>query len=597
MIARTSPAAGTSVLAQLGTIARPWRGPIALVSLMVVGAAIAQLAPPLIVRSIVDDHLAVGAGDGLLVLALLYLAAAAGAQGLIFGYTYLAGSVAQGVLNALRVRLFSHLQELPMAYYDQTQIGDAISRCTADVETVDTLFSSGVSALVANLVLVLSTGVAMIALSPPLALVSGLMLPFLLAATRFFQVRTRQAERGNRVAVGRLNGELQESLNGMEVIRAFGRQAVFVQRFRRTLHATLLATNRATVYSALYVPATVILAALVTALLLWAGSRPSLANWGISVGTLTAFILLFQRFFKPIVDAGDQWQTVQAALSGAERIFQVLALPAETAPAPAAPRLGARDLVQVQDVVFGYVADRPVLHGVRLHVAAGEQVALVGRTGAGKTSLLHLVGGLYAPWAGTVRTLGVDPRALAMDERRGLMGIVPQTVHLFGGSIVENLTLRDPLVHMEQVHAAMRVVGLDAFVESLPDGYSTQLGGAGRGLGTQLSAGQQQLLALARALVWNPRLILLDEATSTVDSASDAAFRRALELLVRQQGKGVLTIAHRLATAREADRVIVLEHGSIIEQGPPDELVRQGGRFADLLELEASGWDWDYRGS
>jgi ABC-type multidrug transport system fused ATPase/permease subunit len=177
------------------------------------------------------------------------------------------------------------------------------------------------------------------------------------------------------------------------------------------------------------------------------------------------------------------------------------------------------------------------------------------------------------------------------------MGIVPQTVHLFGGSIVENLTLRDPLVHMEQVHAAMRVVGLDAFVESLPDGYSTQLGGAGRGLGTQLSAGQQQLLALARALVWNPRLILLDEATSTVDSASDAAFRRALELLVRQQGKGVLTIAHRLATAREADRVIVLEHGSIIEQGPPDELVRQGGRFADLLELDASGWDWDYRNS
>jgi ATP-binding cassette, subfamily B, multidrug efflux pump len=595
MIARTSQAAGPSVLAQLGTIARPWRAPIGLVSLLVVGAAIAQLAPPLIVRSIVDDHLAVGDGDGLFVLALLYLAAAAGAQGLIFGYTYLAASVAQGVLNALRVRLFSHFQDLPMAYYDQTQIGDAISRCTADVETVDTLFSSGVSALVANLVLVLSTGVAMIVLSPPLALVSTLMLPFLLAATRFFQVRTRQAERGNRIAVGRLNGELQESLSGMEVIRAFGRQAAFGQRFRRTLHATLLATNRATLYSALYVPATVIVAALVTALLLWAGTRPSLANWGISVGTLTAFILLFQRFFKPIVDAGDQWQTVQAAISGAERIFQVLALPAETAPPPAAPRLDVRDLVQVHDVVFGYVADRPVLHGVRLHLAAGEQVALVGRTGAGKTSLLHLVGGLYAPWDGTVRIVGVDPRAVALDERRRLMGIVPQTVHLFGGSIVDNLTLRDPLVPMEQVHQAMRVVGLDAFVESLPDGYSTQLGGAGRGLGMQLSAGQQQLLALARALVGNPRLILLDEATSTVDSASDAAFRRALEVLVREQGKGVLTIAHRLATAREADRVIVLEHGRIIEQGPPDELVRQGGRFADMLELEASGWDWNYR--
>ena len=561
--------------------------------MLVVVAAIVQLAPPLIVRSIVDDHLAVGRADGLFVLALVYLAAAAGAQGLIFGYTYLAASIAQGVLNALRVRLFSHLQELPMAYYDQTQMGDAISRCTADVETVDTLFSSGVSALVANLVLVLTTGIAMIVLSPPLALVSALVLPFLLVSSRFFQVRTRQAERLNRIAVGQLNGELQESLSGMDVIRAFGRQEAFVRRFRRRLHATLLATNRATLYSALYVPAMVIVAALVSALLLWAGTRPSLAEWGISVGTLTAFILLFQRFFKPIVDAGDQWQTVQAALSGAERIFQVLALPVEPLPAPAGAGVDPDHLVEVRDVVFGYVADRPVLHGVRFCVGAGEQVALVGRTGAGKTSLLHLVGGLYAPWAGTVRALGADPRAVAEDDRRRLMGIVPQTVHLFGGSIFDNLTLRDPLVPAEDVHAAARVVGLHAFIQSLPDGYATQLGGAGRGLGTQLSAAQQQLLALARALVWNPRLILLDEASSTVDNASDAAFRRALEALVREQGKAVLTIAHRLATARDADRVIVLDQGRIVEQGQPDDLVRRGGRFADMLELEGSGWDWD----
>jgi ATP-binding cassette, subfamily B, multidrug efflux pump len=366
-----------------------------------------------------------------------------------------------------------------------------------------------------------------------------------------------------------------------------------VQRFRRTLHATLLATNRATLYSALYVPATVIVAALITALLLWAGTRQSLAEWGISVGTLTAFILLFQRFFKPIVDAGDQWQTVQAALSGAERIFQVLALPVEPVPVSSGPAVDPDNLVEVRDVVFGYVADRPVLHGVRFCVGAGEQVALVGRTGAGKTSLLHLVGGLYAPWAGSVRVLGIDPRAVVEDDRRRLMGIVPQTVHLFGGSIFDNLTLRDPLVPPEHVHAAARVVGLHAFIQSLPDGYATQLGGAGRGLGTQLSAGQQQLLALARALVWNPRLILLDEASSTVDNASDAAFRRALEVLVREPGKAVLTIAHRLATARDADRVIVLDQGRIVEQGQPDDLVRHGGRFADMLELEGSGWDWD----
>src|SRR5216684_2422650 len=592
MIAQPGSGAAPGVLVQLGTIARPWRSSLALVSALVVLAAIVQLAPPLIVRSLVDDHLAVGRGDGLFFLGLLYLGATAGAQGLIFGYTYLAASVAQEVLNALRVRLFTHLQDLPMAYYDQSQIGDAISRCTADVETVDTLFSSGVSALVANLVLVVSTGVAMIVLSPLLAVVSALVLPVLLVSTRFFQVRTRSAERGNRIAVGRLNGELQESLGTIEVIRAFGREPTFVQRFRRTLHATLLAQNRATLYSALYVPTTVILAAVVTALLLWAGTRPSLADWGISVGTLTAYILLFQRFFKPIVDAGDQWQVVQAALSGAERIFQVLALPAEAAPAASRPDPKVKAMLEVHDVVFGYLAERPVLHGVRLVVRPGEQVALVGRTGAGKTSLLHLVAGLYAPWAGTVRALGADPRSVAEDERRRLIGIVPQTVHLFSGSIFDNLTLRDPSVRQEQVEEAARVVGLHSFIKSLPDGYATQLGGAGRGAGMQLSAGQQQLLSLARALVWDPSLILLDEATSTIDNASDAAFRRALEVLVREQGRGVLTIAHRLATAREADRVVVLDHGRIVEVGSPTDLVRDGGRFADMLELEASGWDW-----
>jgi len=217
---------------------------------------------------------------------------------------------------------------------------------------------------------------------------------------------------------------------------------------------------------------------------------------------------------------------------------------------------------------------------------------LVGRTGAGKTSLLHLVAGLYAPWAGTVRALGADPRSVAEDERRRLIGIVPQTVHLFSGSIFDNLTLRDPSVRQEQVEEAARVVGLHSFIKSLPDGYATQLGGAGRGAGTQLSAGQQQLLSLARALVWDPRLILLDEATSTIDNASDAAFRRALEVVVCEQGRAVLTVAHRLATAREADRVIVLDHGQIVEEGRPADLIRGGGRFADMLELEASGWDW-----
>ena len=587
MIAEARATVPTGVGRQLGTLTQPWWPLLGLIALVVLLAAILQLAPPLIVRSIVDDHLAVGTAQGLLLLALLYLAATAGTQGLVFAYTYLAAVVAQRVLNRVRVELFAHYQQLPIGYFDRTPLGDAISRCTADVETVDTLFSSGVSALVANLVLVLTTGIAMVVLSPPLALISALVVPLLVATTRFFQVRTRAAERQNRIAVGAMNTELQESLGGMEVIRAFARESVFTQRFRATLHAALLAYNRSTVYSALYTPIMAIIAGVVTALLLWAGSRGELAAWGISVGTLTAYILLFQRFFKPITDLGDQWQTVQAALSGAERIFQVLSLPTDEFPMVTSSS-NNRLPIQVRDVVFGYRDRRPVLHGVQLEVRPGEQVALVGRTGAGKTSLLHLIGALYAPWQGSIRVLGVDPRSIAEDQRRRLIGVVPQALSLFSGSILDNLTLNDRDVAVETVMSTARITGLHRIVESLPNGYATELGGAG----VQLSAGQQQLLALTRALIWDPPVILLDEATSAIDNASDAAFRAALRAIVTQQDKAVLTIAHRVATAREADRVVVLEHGRVIEEGAPDELVRSGGYFAALLDLDASGWDW-----
>jgi ATP-binding cassette, subfamily B, multidrug efflux pump len=579
----------TGVGRQLGALTRPWWPLLGLVALVVLLAAALQLAPPLIVKSIIDDHLAVGTAQGLLLLAVLYLAATAGTQALVFGYTYLAALVAQRVLNRARVELFAQYQRLPISYFDRTPLGDSISRCTADVETVDTLFSSGVSALVANLVLVLTTGIAMVLLSPPLALVSALVLPVLLATTRFFQVRTRAAERRNRIAVGAMNAELQESLGGMEVIRAFRREGVFTQRFRRTLYTALLAYNRSTIYSALYTPIMAILAGVVTALLLWAGTRGELAAWGISVGTLTAYILLFQRFFKPITDLGDQWQTVQAALSGAERIFQVLALAADEPPPMRSTTTTTHFAIQVRDVVFGYRDSTPVLHAVRLEVRPGEQVALVGRTGAGKTSLLHLVGALYAPWHGSVRLLGVDPRSIAEDQRRRLVGVVPQSLYLFSGSILDNLTLNDAGVAMESVVLAAKLTGLHRIVESLPDGYATELGGGG----VQLSAGQQQLLALTRALVWDPPVILLDEATSAIDNASDAAFRGALRAIVKQQNKAVLSIAHRLSTARDADRVVVLDRGRVIEEGAPGELVRTGGYFAALLDLEASGWEMD----
>jgi ATP-binding cassette subfamily B protein len=245
----------------------------------------------------------------------------------------------------------------------------------------------------------------------------------------------------------------------------------------------------------------------------------------------------------------------------------------------------------MQEVFFGYLPNRPVLRGVSLAVRPGEHLVLVGRTGAGKSSVLHLLGGLYTPWSGTIRVCDGDPASLTDEQRRHAMGVVLQVVQLFRGTVLDNLTLGDGSVSREAIERATAIAGADTFIEALPQGYDTLLGS-----GTQLSAGQRQLLALARALVWDPAVLLLDEATAAVDSASEAVFQAALRTAVMGSGRAVLTVAHRLTTAQEADRVLVMEAGQIVETGPPEELIRRGGRFAALLELESAGWDWQTDG-
>ncbi len=586
--------AGTRSLGgNLVRLVQPWRARAITVALFVLAAAALELGPPFIIRTIVDDYLLIGRSSGLLVLALLYLATSAAVQVMTFLYSYLAATIAQGVLSRLRVRLFAHLQRLPSSYFDRTPLGDVISRCTSDVETLDTVFSSGVAVLVANLVRLVTIGAGMVILSGRLALVAALVIPPLVWAIRFLQVRVRRAERANRAAVGALTSRLQESLRGAEVIRAFGREDEAGGAFRHVLAGALAASNRSTLFSAFYTPVTAILSAFAVAFLLSAGTQHAVGAFGISIGTLAAFLILLQRFFQPITALGEEWQTVQGAMAGAERIFATLALAPDDAGGGTGQKEHHAELpaMDLSRVVFGY-GDQPVLHGISLVVSAGEHVVLVGRSGAGKTSLLHLLAGLYAPWAGTVRVTGHDPRTLEESQRPQVLGVVPQVVQLFSGTVLENLTLGNPSVPEEAVLEAARIAGADAFIRALPQGYQTLLSGGVGGAGTQLSAGQQQLLALARALVHKPAVLLLDEATAAIDSASEAAFRSALRESVLSGGCAVLTVAHRLSTAVGADRVVVLDRGDIVEEGPPGELAHRPGRFAALLELEAAGWDW-----
>jgi len=592
---------GTARIAwsHIAAILYPWRRLLLGVALVVVLGALAEVVPPLIIQRVIDVPLAQRNADGLATLALLYLLAVTTAQFLGFLTNYLTALAAQGALHDLRVRLFDHLQRLPLSYYDQTPLGDSISRCTADIDTVDTLFSSGVAKLMADLVRLITVAGAMILLSLPLSLAAALVVPPLVLVTNFFRVHVRDAERANRHAVGLLNTHLQETFGGVEVIRAFGQEQSFVARFRGALRMALAAYNRATLYASFYPPLMGTLAAIATAFLLWTGTRPWLDAWSISLGTLTAFVLLFRSFFQPITALGDEWQTVQSALSGLERIFAVLSLPAaiefqqeqtRVQPRPQAVTGVANKpaAIELRDLFFGYQPDQPILHGLSFSVAAGEQVALVGRTGAGKSSILSLLSGLYAPWSGAVCVAGHDPYLLVEDERRRVIGVAPQMTQLFSGSVWENLTLGDQMVALADVVRAATLTGANVLIDALPQGYATVLGGGGNGV--QLSAGQRQLLTVTRALVWQPPVLLLDEATAAIDSAGEAALRAALRADGEQ--RAILIVAHRLATSLNADRVIVLEAGRVIEEGTPAELIRRGGRFAAMLELEAAGWDW-----
>jgi len=583
------------MLKSLRPLLAQWPGSLVLVGTLVLAAAAMELVPPLVLRNIVDRHLTVRDAGGLRELALLYLLAVAAMQCLTFLYGYIAAAAAQGLLSELRTRLFSHVQRLPASYFDRVAIGDVISRCTADVDTLDTVFSSGVAVLVANLVRLVTIAAAMMALSPMLSAVAAVVAVPLVIVTRVVQGRVRRAERDTRVAVAAVNTRLQEDLRGVEVIRAFGREPEFVAGFRQVLRRGLAASNRSSFYAAFYTPMTAILSATAVAALLGVGTGPGFGAAAISLGTLTAFLLLLQRFFQPITALGEEWQTVQGAMAGAERIFDTLALAPDETSAPERRDPGddrpTKALV-FDGVRFGYAEGQPILQGVSLHVAPGEHVALVGRTGAGKTTALQLATGLYRPWSGRIVVGGENPASIRDEQRNRVLGVVPQVVQVFSGTVFDNVTLGDAGVAEADVYEAAVIAGADAFIRALPHGYRTRLSGSVSGAGTTLSAGQRQLLALARALVHRPAVLLLDEATSAIDSASDAEFRTVLRERVLARGVAVLTVAHRLSSARDADRVIVLEKGRVVEAGPPIALAAGGGRFAAWLELEAAGWDW-----
>jgi ATP-binding cassette subfamily B protein len=538
------------------------------------------VAQPYLMKIGIDQYIAGKDLWGLQNVMLLFLAALIGETVAAFAHHYFSMLVAQRCLADLRAAVFAHVQQLPMSYFDRNPVGRLVTRMTTDVDVLQEMFSSGVLTLMSDLIMVLWIVSIMFYLHTGLALVSLALIPPMMFAINFFRIKARQNYRQIRERIARVNAYLGEAISGMMVIQLFSREAKTYREFeelnadhRDAYH--LSNTYEAALYSMVEAAGSVSLG-----LLLWYGGGEVLHGI-IGIGTVVAFKEYVHRFFVPIRDFSQKYAVMQSAMASAERIFQLLDTPVDIQNSPKAlvPK-PFRGEVVFDNVWFHYRAGDPVLKGVSFRIAPGEKVAVVGATGSGKTTTIKLLNRSYDIQQGSIKVSGVDVRDWDLRALRRHIGVVLQDVFLFSGDVRGNLILGDPTVSQERVEQAAKHANADQFIRQLPDGYLAQV----RERGSNFSAGQRQLLSLARVLVFRPEILVMDEATSSVDTETEALIQDALEKVMRD--RTCLLIAHRLSTIRNADRIIVLHHGEVREMGSHAELMEKRGIYHRLYQLQ-----------
>lgn len=569
---------------------RPYRSAVAGALALLLVASLADLAGPSLYRVAIDrDILPPGPrhpaamAQGLLGIALLYLLILATGFVARWLQGYLMQYVGQRVMNDLRMRMVDHLLRLPVGFFTPSPVGRLVTRVTNDVDALNDAITSGVVAIFGDAATLGGIMAVLLWTNWRLALATFVVLPLVTALALRFRARSREAYRAVRTRLARLNAYLNEQISGMTVTQLFTREGRSLRDFD-ALNASYLAAHlEATWTFSQFYPAIQLLGTIGVALLLWYGGGEVVRGIA-TLGEVVAAIQYAERFFDPIRDLSDKFNILQSAMASAERIFRLLDEPVgvQDPPVPQ-PLPPLRGRIEFQDVWFAYAEGREwALRGVSFVVEPGEHVALVGPTGAGKTSLVTLLARFYDPQRGRILLDGVDVRAIPQRELRRRMGVVPQDVFLFSGTVEDNIRLGDPAIPGARVRHAAALVGLRRFVETLPERYGTLLGERG----APLSGGQKQLLALARALAFDPELlVILDEATSSVDAEAEALIRRALRTALR--GRTVLLIAHRLSTVQHADRILVLHKGRLVEEGTHDALLARDGIYRTLYRIQS----------
>lgn len=576
--ARHKTATARRLLRELSPFRRQFAAAVALTLL----GTFTQAAAPWLIGRAIDRHVLRGDATGLsrtmLILLFLYVCGALTSRAQFYRFSL----IGQRVLAELRRQLFLKFQRLPLSYFDRRAIGEMMSRVINDVGTLNQLFSQGFIQLVASSFSLVGIIVALLVLDRRLALASFTVIPLMLLTTSLFARRARRAFRRTRETAGKMAADVQEEIAGMREAQAYNRAEVNRARFRERNTTNRNANLQATGITSAFAPAIDVLSTLATAIVIGYGGYLVFQET-LTVGQLAAFLIYVQQFFRPVQLISQGYTQFQSSLAGAERIFAFLAEPQEAPDIEGAVELSSvAGRLEFRDVTFAYEPGHTVLHNVSFSVEPGQTVALVGRTGAGKTTIADLITRFYEATHGVVAIDGHDVRTLTRRSLRAQIATVQQEPFLFSGTVADNITYGREGATREEIEEAARAVEAHAFISELPQGYDTLLGERG----SRLSRGQRQLICFARALLADPRILILDEATSSVDTRTDALIQKALARLL--EGRTGIVITHRLSTARNADRVLVIDGGCIVESGTHEALLKNGGLYAELCGMQFS---------
>jgi ATP-binding cassette subfamily B protein len=560
---------------------RPYRRYVAIAIGTIVANSALQLAPPYLTKIVIDQYIPARDLSGLTAIAALYLITLAASFAFEYAQTWTMQMTGQKVMFDIRMQVFSHLQRLDLRFYDRNPVGRLMTRVTTDVDVLNELFTSGVVSVFGDAVTLVGIMAVLVWMDWRLAVAAFSVLPLILLITQWFRRNVRDSYRTVRTWIARINAFLQERITGTSTVQLFRREARDFATFDEIDRAHRDANVQSIFYYAAFYPAVELVGALAASLIIWYGGGRVMED-ALTLGSLVAFLQYSQRFFRPISDMSEKFNVLQNAMASSERIFALLDTPVEVQ-SPETFRLQAEDgkgVIAFEDVTFSYVPGEPVLKNVSFRVEPGQRVALVGATGSGKTTIVNLLLRFYDVDEGRITIDGVDIRQMDLGVLRSMCGLVLQDVHLFSGTIADNVRLGRTDIDDEAVKRALEAVHAWRFVSRMPAGLSTAV--AERG--ATLSVGQKQLLSFARALAFDPRVLVLDEATSSVDTETEFLIRDALKVVMR--GRTTIAIAHRLSTVQDMDRILVLHRGELRESGTHQELLARRGIYHRLYQLQ-----------